>query len=353
MMDSTPLPLVSRERLGRKRGCLFFFARGLLAVVGLVALLMIAGAVFQSAASANEQRNFVPPGQLIAVDGHLMHLRCVGEGSPTVVLEAGAYGFSAEWYWVQQQLAETNRVCAYDRAGMGWSEPVAGARTLLQGAQELHALLAQAGEPGPYVLAGHSYGGIRIRVYATEYPDEVAGLVMVDSALNTLNFEEPGSYDQYKRDNDLLNAPVWLLVRTGLARLTAPSTYSGYGYPEDAAALIAAFRSGNQAFDTYYAEGIAAMEANAAQAEMAEELGDLPLAVLWATVLPRILSPQEAERYAALQAEVAGFSTNSVTRPVDGADHGTIIGREQYARQVSEAIRDVIVAAQTGDPLGA
>lgn len=352
-MATTDIPLVSRESRSRKGGCLVYFVRGLLGVVGLVVLLAVAGAIYQSVATANDQRDYPSPGQLINVDGHMMHLNCVGEGSPTVVLEAGAYGFSAEWYWVQQQLAVTNRVCAYDRAGMGWSEPVAGPRTLQQGVEDLHALLAQAGESGPYVLAGHSYGGIRIRVYATEYPDDVAGLAMVDTAVNTLDFQEPGSYAQYKRDNDLLNAPIWLLVRTGVARLTSPSTYAAYGYPADVAPLIAAFRSSNQAFDTYYAEGIAAMEANAAQSEAAEELGDLPVVVLWATELPRVLSAGEAERYAALQQEVADYSANSLTRLIGGASHGTIIGSEPYASQVTQAIRDVIAASRTGEPLGA
>lgn len=313
---------------------------------GLIAL----GISYQSITSAYVEANFPSPGQRFTVNGHAMHIHCIGQGDPTVVLDAGAYGFSQEWYWVQQQLAPTNRVCAYDRPGMGWSDPTATPRTLLNGVEELHALLEAASIPAPYVLVGHSYGAIRIRVFAAQYPDEVLGLVLVDSAINTLNFNNMDEYQQYKRDNDLLNAPVWLMVRTGLARLTFPETYRGYGYPPEVADVIAAKRSSNQVFDTYYAEGIAAMYENSQQSEAAESLGALPIQIMWATELPRPLSAEEMALYTAHQQEIAGFSTRTETHPINGADHGSIIGQEHYAREVSNAVHTIITDAESRTP---
>lgn len=321
--------------------------RILLALFILIIGLIVLGIGYQSITTAYVEASFPAPGQHFIVNGRAIHIHCVGQGDPTVILDAGAYGFSGEWYWVQHQLASTNRVCAYDRPGMGWSEPALTAtpRTLLNGVEELHALLKAANIPAPYVLVGHSYGAIRIRVFASQYPDDVLGLVLVDSAINTLNFKNVDEYQQYKRDNDLLNAPVWLMVRMGIARLSFPDTYRAYGYPPEVADLIAAKRSSNQVFDAYYAEGIAAMYENSQQSEAAESLGDLPVQILWATVLPRQFPAEEMARYTAYQEEIAGFSTRGETHFVSGADHGSILGDETYAGEVSRAVLAVIKAA--------
>jgi pimeloyl-ACP methyl ester carboxylesterase len=120
-----------------------------------------------------------PPGRLIDVGGRRMHLLCRGVGSPTVVLEAGASSFAIDWTLVQREVSNTNRTCSYDRAGMGWSEPAApGTRTST--AVDLHTLLEKAGERGPYVLVGASRGGMLVRSYLAEYPDDVIGFVFVD-----------------------------------------------------------------------------------------------------------------------------------------------------------------------------
>lgn len=329
------------SHIPRKRRWGKIVRRGLQFVIMLLIVLAVAGVSYQSIATAATLQTYPAPGQLITVNGHLMHIHCVGQGSPTVILEAGAYGFSLEWYWVQQQVSVTHRVCAYDRAGMGWSEPITGPHTLQQGADALHTLLKAANLTGPYILVGHSFGGVRNRVYATLYPSEVAGLVMVDTAIINTQFQDASDYAQWKRDNDLLNAPIWLLVRLGIARLTFPATYRGYGYPPEVAEEIAAFRSTNLTFDTYYAEGIATMLENSQQASRAENLGEVPVMVLWATVLPRVLSTEESRKYAEYQRTVAQFSIRSKTRYVEGADHGSILGSETYARQITQAVAEV------------
>lgn len=126
-----------------------------------------------------------PPGRLVDIGGQRLHLICQGEpgpGRPTVILEAGLGGTALEWVRVQRQLGSVARVCSYDRAGMGWSDASRGARTSAVVAKELYQLLRSAAEPGPYLLVGHSLGGYSVQLFARYYPDDVAGLVLVDAS---------------------------------------------------------------------------------------------------------------------------------------------------------------------------
>lgn len=121
----------------------------------------------------------------VEVNGRRLRLDCAGEsrnGSPTVILESGFGSPASVWDKVQPEVAKFTRVCSYDRAGLGASEPVAAPRTVVAVTEELHALLTKAKVPGPYVLVGHSLGGMLARIYASYYPSEVAGMVLVDSA---------------------------------------------------------------------------------------------------------------------------------------------------------------------------
>ncbi len=128
----------------------------------VVALLVLAviGAIYQAIATEIDQRAYPPPGEMVNVGDHSLHINCIGEGSPTVIFESGWYFMSAHWVRVQQEVSDTTRVCAYDRAGIGWSERGPEPRDAEQVSSELHTLLANAGIEGPYVLAGHSYGGL-------------------------------------------------------------------------------------------------------------------------------------------------------------------------------------------------
>ena len=122
-----------------------------------------------------------PLGKLVDVGGWRLHLNCTGKNGPTVVLIAGAGDFSFDWGLVQPGVSRFARVCSYDRAGLAWSDPGPTPRTMLQDAYELHALLRATGIKAPYVLVGHSIGGLIARVYAGQFPKEVAAMVLVDS----------------------------------------------------------------------------------------------------------------------------------------------------------------------------
>lgn len=163
-----------------RRGCLFQVGRALLVLVVLLVACNLLGLIYQQVAEASDRQAYPPLGQLIDVGGYRLHIHCIGEGSPTVILEAGTGGSSLDWSLVQPALAATTRVCAYDRAGYGWSDNATSPRTSQQTTAELHTLLTNANIDGPYVLVGHSIGVIHTEAYLDSYPTEVAGLVMVD-----------------------------------------------------------------------------------------------------------------------------------------------------------------------------
>lgn len=334
-----------------KRGCLVYIKRGLIGFGLALITLAVLGMAFQALAVQLDKQNYPPRGQLYSVNGHAMHIVCLGEGSPTVILQAGGAADSTWWYWVQHQLAAHTRVCAFDRPGMGWSEPTTDPRDAFTLMSELHALLAQANVRPPYVMAGHSWGAVLTRIYAAQYPQEIEGLVLVDSALvYPKHFADQAAFDAWKSTFAGQQMLFGAIMRLGLPRLTDPATFQQAGYPPAAALELVAVRSRNEVIDTDFAEFHAQMWALTKASAAAEDLADLPLAILWAVETWKTQDTYLTDLPAA-RAEISTYSTNSVTRSIDGADHVSILGKEQYAQQVTNAILDVMEAAQTGEPL--
>ena len=164
------------------RGCFTRVLRGATVLTVVIVVLLAGLFINQNLAIRNLRKRYPPLGMLLQVNGHLMHLHCVGSGSPTVVIDAGNGCFSLAWMLVQEALQATTRVCTYDRAGYGWSEPGPAPRDGARAVKELHVLLRAAGEEGPFVLVGHSLGGIHAPINAVGHSEEIAGLVLVDTA---------------------------------------------------------------------------------------------------------------------------------------------------------------------------
>jgi pimeloyl-ACP methyl ester carboxylesterase len=135
-------------------------------------------------AMAEDQRllPYVEPGQLVDIGGRRINLYCTGAGGPTVILMAGLSSWSPVWYKTQPVVAEKTRVCAFDRAGYGFSDPAPQPQILADVVDDLHAALKAGSLPGPYVLVGHSLGGMEARLYAQRWPKEVVGMVLVDTS---------------------------------------------------------------------------------------------------------------------------------------------------------------------------
>lgn len=143
---------------------------------------MLIVAMLGNALVRSEASDIHPPGQLVKVNGRNMHINCMGNKSPTVILDSGAGGFSLEWDKIQQTLSKHTRVCAYDRAGYGWSDMGNLPRTTKKIAHELHTLLQNAGTHPPYIMVGHSFGGFTAQYFARHFNNQVVGIVLIDSS---------------------------------------------------------------------------------------------------------------------------------------------------------------------------
>jgi pimeloyl-ACP methyl ester carboxylesterase len=309
----------------------------------VVALLVLAviGAIYQAIATELAERAYLPPGEMVDIGDHSLHINCIGHGSPTVILEAANFGMSAWWVRVQKQLAQTTRVCAYDRAGLGWSsERGPEPRDARQISSELHTLLKGADIEGPYVLVGHSYGGLYVRTYADRYPEETAGVVLVDSSHPeqfTRSPKERAQYEQTVR----LGAVISFLTRLGVIRLT--NYYPAHpDLPSHQRAQIEAFNASTHHVATTLEEYRATPQTTA-QVRRAGSLGYIPLVV--------ITAGEQSSVWLEMQDELAALSPNSIHRVVEGATHESLLYDKGDSQVTSAAIHKVVEAVRNDQPL--
>src|SRR5215216_4976681 len=308
-----------------------------MALVGLIVALFalaVAGAIYQTIATKRAERAYPPPGEMVDVGGYSLHINCVGQGSPTVVLDGGSGEMSADWVWVQREVSDTTRVCAYDRAGMGWSETGPEPRDAKQISNELHALLEGADIDGPYVLVGHSFGGLYMQTYAARYPEEVAGVALVDSSQPDQFSHQPvarGSYEPQKF------AVASLLARVGIVRLVSKLAPAPLELPQRQRAQIDALSPSTRQVSTYTLE-LRATPQSATQTRSLRSLGNKPLAV--------VSAPKQEPEWLKLQDDLVTLSSDSTHRVVEGATHTSLLYEWSDAQASSAAIVDVVAAVR-------
>jgi pimeloyl-ACP methyl ester carboxylesterase len=310
-------------------------------LVLLIPLLAAFGAVYDSI----EKRLNPPPGRLVDIGGFKLHLDCTGEGATTVLLESGLGDDRLVWYKVQPMISKLTRVCSYDRAGLGFSDPdperPPDSRTI---AQNLHVLLANAGVAPPYVMVGHSLGGIHVRVYQSLYPNEVVGLVLVDSAHPFQAKRLPRGGKRPRFHHPFESEFLDLASSLGFRRLTS----SCGGVLPEIAAMQHTVECRWQAVKAREAEG-RAFGASEDEGRQTGSLGSMPLVVLSRDpekqvalgLDPAESSPRFQDQWAQLQGELAHLSTNGSRVVATGSTHYVQLDRPDL---VVTAVQNILEA---------
>jgi len=276
----------SPRRTGRLKRWL---SRVLLGLLVLIVLAAIVGASYQALGNRADALRFPQQGKSVslgpAFDNLTLSIDCRGQGSPTVILDTGLGVPAIGWNPVQTEVAKFMRVCSYDRAGYGWSGASSRPRTSAEIVKELHALLEAANEKGPYVLVGHSFGGFNVRVYNGQYPNDVAGMVLVDASHEDQNDRMPPaiqafmkkSLEQLKRQQML--AP--LLIRLGVVRFSQRNQGEAPGVSKEFGREMLYLQMQPKFMDATGAE-MGSFSESASEVRAAGNLGDKPLVVLTA-----------------------------------------------------------------------
>ncbi len=319
----------------------------------LSVLAVLISSLSMFAQQAIETQAFPPPGQLVEVGNYRLHINCMGEGNPAVVMESGGGDFSLDWSLVQPSVALFARACMYDRAGYGWSDPGPMPRTMQQIVSELHTGLKKAGVKGPYVLVGQSFGGLLVRVYASEYPKEVAGMVLIDSLHEDMqimlnnkltrlrelsrNREIPPVQKRKSAPQDSSSSEESQKAPAAQSKVEAP--YDKLPLDIQQVRLWATSQSKyNEArrseFD-FLAEELARMYA-AERAKREYPLGDMPLIVL-------TRGKNQSEGHSKLQADLVRLSRNGRQIIAENSGHHIQLDEPEL---VIEAIRQVVDAVR-------
>ncbi|HEY7440997.1 MAG TPA: alpha/beta hydrolase, partial [Vicinamibacterales bacterium] len=306
-------------------------------LLGIYALCAFGGG-YQTIREWLDRRMYAAPGQLVDVGGHRLHLNCVGSGTPTVILESALGETGAYWGWISTGVAGDTKVCVYDRAGRGWSDPAPVAQDGVAVATDLHVLLDRTHVPGPFVLVGHSSGAQYVRIFADRYPEQVAGMVLLDGQPAEA-FEGLPSYPTFYRIFQRIFAVLPTLARLGLGRVVVQP----YAELPAAGREVQRVHYASAQFYRSLRDEFEELPASLAQAQSCQSLGDRPLVVVTAA--------QDAQAgWLPLQDRLARLSTNSSHRVVSYA-HIALVTDETAARTSIHAIRDVVDAVRSNVPL--
>jgi pimeloyl-ACP methyl ester carboxylesterase len=312
-----------------------WFGKTLLGVFMLLMGLIVIGLIREAITRDKYHAEYPPPGEMVTINGHDIHLYCVGEGTPTVVFESDLdqYGVLS-WNSVQGEIGKKTRACSYDRAGIMWSEPGPQPRDGETIAAELKVVLETAGDPGPYLLVAHGFGGAYIRIFAGLYPDDVYGMVLLESSHPEMltRFEEYGISPEIPDRNI---RPLILL----LSHLGSPGRYKGniYDLPPKIYDPVQAFLP--ESSMAWFDEKVEAPN-TLAQAGEYEYLGDFPLIVI-ASLSPSPSMDQGQDiqdTWIELQQELLTLSDDSEFRLYDMGHYPQL----QKPEVVIEAILDVL-----------
>jgi pimeloyl-ACP methyl ester carboxylesterase len=249
-------------------------------LIGLIIVGLAGGRLYQVLAEENDREQYPPPGQLIDVDGHLMHIHCQGEGSPTVVVEQGLGSVSSSWIDIHSAIATTTRICAYDRVGMGYSEPIGHPVRAIDVADMLHKLLQGADITDDLVMVGWSAGGVYIREFYRQGPEKVKAMLFVDSSHEQQGLrmpERPGNGD------DLLMETARYLAPFGLVRMSGAvaSRFEGFTGPDRQKSTLISLYEQSHSIEALLNES-ETFTLDIRDDEPPTSLGNLPLTVLTA-----------------------------------------------------------------------
>ncbi len=306
-----------------------------------VMVLSAAGAGYETVREAMDSAGHLTSGQLVSVGDHRLHIDCTGTGTPTVILESGLGEPGVMMAgWIQPAVAARTRVCSYDRAGRGDSDAAPGVQDGLAIASDLHRLLANAKVPGPYVLVGHSSGAVYVKVFAHQYPAEVAGLVLLDAQPSDAYEQLPGwstFYAGLRRYTGL--APT--LARLGAMRLFYQGAVGGL---PDAARTEERNDWSTADHNRSMRDEVAGLRAALTESQALTTLDGKPLVVLTAL--------KDAQSgWLPLQDEMLSLSSNSVHRLASNATHASLTEDREPAALSAQAVVDVVTAVRTGVPL--
>lgn len=334
-----------------RRGCVWWVGIVLFGLAGFLVAASWAGA----RAGMVLREKYPPVGQMVDIGGYRLHLDCQGQGEPTVILEATIGTPGSMWALIQPEVARHTRACAYDRAGIGWSDPSPRPRTIDVIAEELHTLLDRAGIRGSKVLVGNSAAGWMVRYYAHNYPDAVAGIVLVDSAHEDQFQRVPGEVSPAVGFFfDLL--PVVFKTRIPALMPALIPVYGKNELPETVVDAYQAQMASEMVFSETMSVEIKGVQENLAQVRAARitSLGDMPLIVLThgrLDAIPGVTTSEEAVQqvekvWQDLQRELAALSPKGQLLVAEGIGHNIQFENPDL---VIDAILEVVEAVRQGD----